>query len=1415
MRPVGIGLLGPLVVDGDGVLRPRDRIVVSVLAVRRGQVVSAEVLADALWGEAPPPSWSKQVQICVARGRKALGPAAIETVGGGYRLALAGEDIDVCRFEQLAERGRDLAAVDEPDRAVTTFARALALWRGRPYDDLDGWEPGLGEVVRLDELRRATEEDFLDARLDAGEHRDVAGEAEARVAEEPLRERRWAILALAQYRSGRQADALRTLHRARRTLVDELGIDPGSGLVELEARILRQDTSLDAAAVPARVAAECPYKGLAAYGVDDEAGFFGRDDEVAACVERLASTSLLVVAGPSGCGKSSLVRAGLVPALARRGRPAVVVVPGADPEEALAGAAAADGRPVLVVDQFEELFTLDRPPEVVRAVCRWIVERAGAGATVVLVVRADHLAGLAVDPELSRLAERGLHLVTPLAGDALRAAIEEPARQAGLRLEHGLVDLLVRDTEGEPGALPLLSHALAETWRRRDGAVLTVEGYQATGSIRGAVARSADRLYVSLPPDQRTTLQSVLLRLVAPSLDGDPVRCRVASRTLLGDAAHRRVVSLLVRARLVTAAQETVELAHEALARAWPRLQSWLDDDAAGQRTLRHLAAAADGWDSLGRPDSELYRGSRLDTALEWRRTAAPDLAALEVDFLDASLRHATSEREALAVRAHEQARQNRRLRVLVAATGIFLVGALIAGAVAVAGRTEAGDQRDAARVEALVNRSLALRPTNRSVAALLAVEAYRRRPGAGAWSALLGTFTAAPSLVGYQHLPADDAIGGAAVVAGTSGAIVALDGADLVYVDLESGQVDRRFPPTEGAGGPSIVRVSDDGRTAVQYYAPDANQCGGNLDRLRLTDERGCGLFSVYDVASGHRIVGPVTSPFGLADIALNADGSLVAVAGGYDGDVAVYRSADATLVGTVPGLSRPEGVTLIQDTAALAFGPDGRLYVGTMNGPIRVVEPAAAQVTGQIDAPRSSSHNFVVPLADGTLVAGGDETLIAVDTATGATRWSADIRTAVDPFPCIALAVAPTAGRLYCGNSFGVIEARDLATGARTGPTLEPQAGNVGNLTVTPDGRELVAYGANAPIVSRWRLDGTGAVTRRIAAGEAIYGGYDPSGRMLLVARPDPLASGVVAFHDFAVWDPAADTAIDPIDQEMGSAAWIGPSLLGAIFADGTTGVYDVATRERQAPTDATPGAEYVALTPDGRRLYVVYGRDGGPIGGPTREIRTYMEGRRIDPTIRVAGDRVASLSALPDGSRVVVTTATGNSLVTTVHDGRTGAQIGGTLRGPDATNVSADGRLVGSNRDGDITEYDLDTLRPVGKFPGARGYVSSLQFSRDGSILLATSQDQTASIYDVATRTRIGDPFPTYSPQNPGGYLRPDGRELALTQDGGIAVWDIDPAHLATAACRLAGRNLTRAEWAAYLADLGDYRPTCPIP
>ena len=183
---MGIRVLGPVEVDGGESLRPRDRLVLAALAVRSGRSVAPEEIGDAVWGDQPPVSWSKQVQICVARLRKVLGPGAIETSpDGGYRLVADRVEVDKDSFENLVVRGRQLAATGEPDRAATAVAGALALVRGDPYRNLHHWAPAASEIARLTDLIRTAEEDLLEARLAVGEHREVASHAEALVAAGP------------------------------------------------------------------------------------------------------------------------------------------------------------------------------------------------------------------------------------------------------------------------------------------------------------------------------------------------------------------------------------------------------------------------------------------------------------------------------------------------------------------------------------------------------------------------------------------------------------------------------------------------------------------------------------------------------------------------------------------------------------------------------------------------------------------------------------------------------------------------------------------------------------------------------------------------------------------------------------------------------------------------------------------------------------------------------------------------------------------------------------------------------------------------------------------------------------------------------------------------------------------------------
>lgn len=1379
-------MLGPLRVGDDLNLEPRDRMALGVLSLHRHRDVTPEQLADALWGDVAPASWAKQVQICISRLRKSLGPQTILTTSGGYRLDAGSVDIDTDRFEQLIARGHTYAADGEPDRAATSFARALELWRGEPFPELDEWPTAQIEAARLRELRLATEEDWLAARLAAGEHRQVSAEAAALAAAEPLREGRWAILALALYRMGRQADALRAIANARNLLREELGIDPGPELVELESSILRQDEALTAPAPRQSVSAVCPYKGLAPYEHRDADQFFGRDKEVAHLLSRLTTCRLLVLAGPSGSGKSSLARAGLAPALEARGNHVAVFVPGRDPGFALSDATgSAEPGSIMIVDQFEEMFALDVATDAIRSFCLDLVARAQDVAPVILVVRSDFLGQLAISPELSRLAEQGLHLVAPLSGATLRAAIERSAASAGLRLEHGLLELLERDTDGEPGAMPLLSHALAETWHRRDGNVLTVEGYRASGGIRGAVAHSADRLYDSLPDSQRIVLRSLLLRMVSPTVDGPPVRCRVPMRNVLGDPDRDRVVALLVRSRLVTAEEDSYELAHEALARAWPRLRDWLDEDSEGQRIMRHVAARAEDWDAMGRPESELYRGARLEALLEWQQEADGGLTPIEREFVGASVALADAESNELKARARRDARQNTRLRQLLVVAAVTLVLALIGGYVAVRSRGAAIESRDDTRQEVLVNTSLGLRSVDRGVAALLAVEAYRRDPGPGSMSALLGTFVAAPGFLGYRYLDDASWLTGDAIPDSTS-AVVALDGQHLRVVDWESGEMSSPFEGSRhGSTQDSQISVSADGSRVAVFSSPS--------------------LLRVFDLETGQLVMEPASTASGRDHVTINADGSLVAVTGAIDGNLAVYSVDSGELVGQVEGLPKPASRSVWRH-AAVAFGPDGTLYLGSMAGPIRAIDTDTMEVVETFDAPEFSSNNFVVATDDGRLVGAGTEAVVAFDLDDGSTSWVVDLREGRHPEPCPWFAVIPTRDSMYCGDFNGVIEVRSLRTGDRTGAVLDPQLGSVGQLLAVDGGDELIALGNGSPTISRWRLDGGGLVTTPIAAGHVAYDGYDVDGERLLVARGGPLLANWDDLSDFAVWDPVHDVEIGRLPFPAEGVGWLGPDYLGgfdpveeAIFLIDATTMRPIDQSGASSPTIS----ENIFTSAGGEYLYMTF--TGGEVW--RLDPATYT---RIEPTTRITGHPF-SASATRHGERLVVS-GWDNGPKINLYDGATGEHLAGPVEGALWSSVSLDGTIVGAEG-GTLTEFDPDTLEPLGVYAGARGEVNTLQFSNDGTLLLAGGNDQTVSLFDVSTRQRIGDPIATLSPLSSPGFLRPDGKELAVNQRDGVMLWDIDPEHLAAAACSLAGRNLTELEWNTLLGDIGAYRKTCP--
>ena len=327
-----VGLLGTLEVIGDDgqpvdIGGSQPRLVLALLVAAGGRAVPTDTLVDAIWGEVPPASAAGTLQTYVSRLRRAVGRvgASIVREPAGYRLKVDPAAVDIHRFEALADEGRAALDAGDPERARTLLLEAGGLWRGPALLEVRDRPPAAGVARRLDERRMAALEDRLDADLRLGRHAAVVGELAQLVAEHPLREGLWALLALARYRSGQQADALRALADARRTLVDELGVDPGPRLRELEARILAQDPDLDPPAASAQApqpapraptgAAPAPAPARAAAAAppaSDRPELIGRDAELATLLKALdeamsGTARIAVVEGEAGVGKTRLV----------------------------------------------------------------------------------------------------------------------------------------------------------------------------------------------------------------------------------------------------------------------------------------------------------------------------------------------------------------------------------------------------------------------------------------------------------------------------------------------------------------------------------------------------------------------------------------------------------------------------------------------------------------------------------------------------------------------------------------------------------------------------------------------------------------------------------------------------------------------------------------------------------------------------------------------------------------------------------------------------------------------------------------------------------------------------------------------------------------------------------------------------
>ncbi len=1053
----------------------------------------------------------------------------------------------------------------------------------------------------------------------------------------------------------------------------------------------------------------CPFKGLAAFEAADAPYFFGRERLVAELVARLVGAPVLGVVGPSGSGKSSAVRAGLLPALASgvlpgsQDWPQRVIRPGEHPMRQLDRAI--DGiegdRFVLAVDQFEEVFTVCRDESERVAFFAELVGAAGddAGGAVVLAVRADFYGRCAAYPALSRVLASNHVLVGPMRNDELERAIVCPAQRVGLTVEDDLVDAIVDDVEEAPGALPLLSTALLELWQHRDGRRLQLVSYERTGGVRGAVARLAEDAFGDLDESGQSLARQLLLQLVEVDDEGTVERHRRRLADLGTDEDVKGLLEVLADRRLVTVSDGTVELAHEALLREWPRLRGWIDDDREGLRVERSLRAGAREWLRVGKDDGALYRGARLAEASDWTSRNGHPLPDLERDFLRASSDRADRDRRA----------RHRRLTFAFGCLAAGLITIAIVAVLALDQRRDAVRQRDIAVSRDLATESGKALAVDPELAVRLALWAHDTSPTAEAGAALRDATLAFRQLGAMRadSLDANTAAyspdGRQLVTGGTDGRVIVWDAAtqrEVVGLDGGHGAVQAaRYVPR----GDRIVVGFEDGTVAITDRSLGASRVlfdnkgqavqsiavSGDGRRVAAASADGTVLVLATDGSepalrlSGHR--GPVLG------VDISRDGNRVASAG-KDGSFRLWNVSEGGGGTTLHSGTKP--------AADVAFSPDGNRLLGVgEDGRIRLWNGRDGSEMKQFDGQGRQLRAAAFSVDGRRFATGG---------ADGVTRVWSDAGG-----PPLAVLRGQRSRVLDIG--FGPVSDRVVSAGD-DGTVRIWDAGRTQSWTV-PSVTFNLDFNHDGRLIASSSEDGTVRV-RDTTAGRprASLGGPDGYTAAKFSPASDALAISSDEVSRVRVWPLSEDNADVVVQRPKGSGMYgarFDPSGERIVYveAKGRVAVRNLKSGE-EATLGGTPKVVYSALfSPDGEHVAANDGRGDVLIwrrdqwSKPERVFRAHR------------GD-VNTLAYAPDGR--IVTGGTDRTV--RIWGPRGGEPL--VLRGhrDEITTavVSDDGtRVLTSSQDGTLRIWDAHSGAELAVLQSGQGEIYDAAMSRDGKI------------------------------------------------------------------------------------------------
>ncbi|CAM04110.1 WD-40 repeat-containing protein [Saccharopolyspora erythraea NRRL 2338] len=1126
---------------------------------------------------------------------------------------------------------------------------------------------------------------------------------------------------------------------------------------------------------------ECPYVGLAAFEPEDADRFFGREHVVEDLLARLRDERFVALIGASGAGKSSLLRAGVVPKLRAGGARVAVCTPTQQPLEVLAAQVArhtgesaarlhgelgedpqalhlavltaladepSGTELVLLVDQFEEIFTLCRDTEQRTRFLTQLATAAEAGHSrlrVVLGIRSDFFDRCLDRPELVP-ALRTPALLGAMSTEELRRAITQPAVGQGCTVEGALLAEITAQAAGQVGMLPLVSHALRETWQRRRGNTLTLVGYEATGGIRHALTQTAEQLYTGFTEAQQRRARGLLVRLVAPGEGTEDTKRRITRAELDSDADTHAVLDALARARLVTVDDDGIEITHEALIRSWSRLRQWIDTDREGLRLHRELTNATTTWQHLDHDPGALYRGAQLTITRDWVHRAEPTLARRERDFLDASIAAEQREHRARVLRT-------RVLHGACAGLALLLVVASVT-AVSVYNRGQQTLSRQ------LAQQARGAQNTDPAAAIRLSVQAHDTTTLDGTAtaegrSALLST---AGHLVHHGTLPSSKSVTGMNKLAFSPDGRLLASADDQVHVwDVATRRLRTRLT------APAANRTDRPAPYGAAAFSPDGT-------RVAASTTLNTGRIDVWRLDAPDQPVKSLPSTAEGNDLEFSADGRLLAAAGGTR--IELWDLDTGRLIEALP----------VENGFSVSFSPDGRTLAYSASYPVGVGLWDLAARRHLPALPESYKHFDPRFSTDGrTLATMGTD-------GTGPIIWDLATRTPkvrIDQDMVILdFAFSPADQSLFIANADGSIDRRDH-NGSGPPVRLVPARPDQGSSSMSVSATGVIAmtswnYGS---IITLW--DTNRLPTRRDSGPYPEALTFSAEGRNLLGAYK---AGELTTWATEQLRRDSTPLLPGTSDATLAGFSAEGRRFVAVTGADDprhrTITVGDVATR---TPIAVVTGPDtYRAVNAQGT-LLATTGPDGlhvWNVEGPAARLIHTVTDVKPDAAIAFSPDSQHLATTRVDGTFGVWDLTNGRSITLPVPDGPAGDLV---------PRYSPNGRILAVRTATGVALWNATTRTPLGNIPGHFG--RALAFSPDSQRLALATRDNAILIRDLPSRTRWAALTGTVA-DTPDAISTliwsPDGTRLAAAAGNSLTLWTTDPEQATSALCDTLARD-----------------------